>query len=133
LPLKFVEIKYFFIFSSLKIKTTKGAGMKKYFYLFMLLTFSSLFFIQETFANHLNYTVKKGDNLYTIAKRHNVSVNAIMEHNNLSSNKLAIGDKISIPQQNKPSVKKETVKKTMKTQYLKKSLLFLIPSKFVIM
>ena len=85
--------------------------MKKYFYLFMLLTFSSLFFIQETFANHLNYTVKKGDNLYTIAKRHNVSVNAIMEHNNLSSNKLAIGDKISIPQQNKPSVKKETVKK----------------------
>ncbi len=88
--------------------------MKKFLYLFLLLTFSSLLFIYDSYAS-LNYTVKKGDNLYTIAKKFKVSVDAIKEQNNLLSNKLAIGDKLSIPQQNKPSIKKQTPKITNTT------------------
>ena len=43
------------------------------------------------------YTVKSGDNLYSIAKRYNVTVNEIKSLNNLSSNILSIGQKLSIP------------------------------------
>lgn len=44
-----------------------------------------------------NYTVKSGDNLYSIARRYNVTVNEIKSLNNLSSNLLSIGQKLSIP------------------------------------
>lgn len=43
------------------------------------------------------YTVKVGDNLYSIAKRYNVTVNDIIETNNLSSNILSIGQELKIP------------------------------------
>ena len=43
------------------------------------------------------YTVKSGDNLYSIARRYNVTVNEIKSLNNLSSNLLSIGQKLSIP------------------------------------
>ncbi len=43
------------------------------------------------------YTVKKGDNLYSIAKKYNTTVNEIKSYNNLSSNLLQIGDRIIIP------------------------------------
>ena len=43
------------------------------------------------------YTVKSGDNLYSIAKRYNVTVNEIKSLNNLTSNILSIGQKLSIP------------------------------------
>lgn len=43
------------------------------------------------------YTVKNGDNLYSIARRYNVTVNEIKSLNNLSSNLLSIGQKLSIP------------------------------------
>lgn len=43
------------------------------------------------------YTVKSGDNLYSIAKRYNVSVNEIKSLNNLTSNILSIGQKLRIP------------------------------------
>lgn len=43
------------------------------------------------------YTVKSGDNLYSIAKRYNVSVNEIKSLNNLTSNVLSIGQKLRIP------------------------------------
>ncbi|MBR4672438.1 MAG: LysM peptidoglycan-binding domain-containing protein [Bacilli bacterium] len=43
------------------------------------------------------YTVKKGDNLYAIAKKYNTTVNEIKSYNNLSSNSLQIGDRIIIP------------------------------------
>lgn len=80
--------------------------MRKYFYLFLLLTFSTLLFIHNSYAS-LEYTVKKGDNLYNIAKKFGVSVESIKDHNNLPSNKLAIGDKLTIPQQSKLKNKKE--------------------------
>ena len=43
------------------------------------------------------YTVKSGDNLYSIARRYNVTVNEIKSLNNLSGNLLSIGQKLSIP------------------------------------
>lgn len=43
------------------------------------------------------YTVKSGDNLYSIARRYNVTVNEIKSLNNLSSNLLSLGQKLSIP------------------------------------
>ena len=43
-----------------------------------------------------SYTVKKGDSLYSIAKKFNTSVDSIKKKNNLSSNTLSIGQKLTI-------------------------------------
>lgn len=43
------------------------------------------------------YTVKKGDSLYNIARIYGVSVNDIMKFNNLTTNLLSIGQIIKIP------------------------------------
>lgn len=48
-------------------------------------------------TNYLSYTVKKGDSLYSIAKKYNTSVNVIMSLNNLASNNLSIGQVLKIP------------------------------------
>ena len=63
--------------------------------------------IPETYMNeyemilpdYKNYTVKKGDTLYSIAKANNVDVDTLMKDNSLSSNNLSIGKtlKIRIP------------------------------------
>lgn len=47
---------------------------------------------------NLNYIVKRGDTLYNIAKRYNITPKELMEYNNLSSSLLNIGDTILIPQ-----------------------------------
>lgn len=43
------------------------------------------------------YTVVSGDNLYSIAKKYNTTVDAIKRYNNLISNLLSIGQRIKIP------------------------------------
>lgn len=43
------------------------------------------------------YTVVKGDNLYSIAKKYDTTVAAIKRYNNLTSNNLSIGQRIRIP------------------------------------
>ena len=43
------------------------------------------------------YTVKSGDNLYSIAKKYNTSASAIMFLNNLPNTNLQIGQKLKIP------------------------------------
>lgn len=45
----------------------------------------------------INYTVKKGDNLYTISKAYNTSVEEIKKLNNLLTNNLSIGQVLKIP------------------------------------
>ena len=47
--------------------------------------------------NSITYIVKKGDSLYTIAKKYNTSVSEIVSLNNLSSNNLSIGQTLKIP------------------------------------
>ena len=61
----------------------------------------------------ITYTVKKGDNLYNIAKQFNTSVTAITNLNNLSSANLTIGQQIKIPatSTSMPSATTYTVKK----------------------
>ena len=39
----------------------------------------------------MTYTVKKGDNLYSVARKYNTTVDAIKKKNNLKSNLLSIG------------------------------------------
>ena len=48
-------------------------------------------------SNTINYTVKKGDSLYQIAKRYNTSVSVIQSLNNLTSNNLSIGQILKLP------------------------------------
>jgi len=48
-------------------------------------------------SNQTTYTVKAGDNLYTIANRYGTTVNAIKSLNNLTSNTLQIGQQFLIP------------------------------------
>ena len=45
----------------------------------------------------IRYIIEKGDTLYSLAKRYNTTVDAIKELNNLSSNNLALGQEIMIP------------------------------------
>ena len=51
----------------------------------------------DTLENSITYVVKKGDNLYDIAKRYNTSATNIMKLNNLSNNNLSIGQVLKIP------------------------------------
>lgn len=47
-------------------------------------------------TSFIDYIVKSGDNLYSLAKRYNITVNDIMKDNNLSSPILTIGQVIKI-------------------------------------
>lgn len=47
--------------------------------------------------NYFNYTVKKGDSLYTIATKYNTSVSTIQSLNNLTSTNLSIGQTLKLP------------------------------------
>lgn len=48
-------------------------------------------------TSEVTYTVKSGDNLYSIARKYNVTVSDLMNYNNLTSNLLSIGQVIRIP------------------------------------
>jgi LysM repeat protein len=44
-----------------------------------------------------SYVVEKGDTLYSIAKKFDISVNKLKEYNNLGNNLLNVGQKLLIP------------------------------------
>ena len=48
-------------------------------------------------GSYINYTVKSGDNLYSIAKKYNTTVDEIKKLNGLTSNLLSIGMELKIP------------------------------------
>ena len=60
----------------------------------------------------ITYIVKKNDNLYSIAKKYDTTVDEIKRYNNLTSNDLTIGQKITIPCYN------EVVDNTIKPNYI---------------
>ena len=47
--------------------------------------------------NYIVYTVRSGDNLYSIARNYNTTVSNIMNFNNLKTNLLNIGQQLKIP------------------------------------
>ena len=49
-----------------------------------------------TLPSYNNYTVKKGDTLYSIARNNNISVDTIIKDNNLSTNTLRIGQVLKL-------------------------------------
>lgn len=51
---------------------------------------------QMTLPEFINYTVKKGDSLYSIAKANNIDVDTLIKDNSLSSNTLSIGQNLKI-------------------------------------
>ena len=53
-------------------------------------------FGEEYTSPSMEYVVKKGDTLYSIAKKYNKSLNEIKKNNNLNSNSLTIGQVLKI-------------------------------------
>ncbi len=53
--------------------------------------------VDNSNPNYVIYSVKAGDNLYSIAKKNNTTVAQIIELNNLTSNILSIGQQLKIP------------------------------------
>ena len=51
---------------------------------------------EMTIPNYINYTVKRGDTLYSIARNNNVSVDTILKDNALTSNTLRVGQNLKI-------------------------------------
>lgn len=49
-----------------------------------------------TLPDFINYTVKRGDTLYSIAKNYNISVDTIIKDNSLASNTLSVGQVLKI-------------------------------------
>lgn len=54
---------------------------------------------EQPSSNYLDYVVKKGDSLYSIASKYNTSVSDIMKVNNLNTSLLNIGTVLKIPVQ----------------------------------
>lgn len=48
-------------------------------------------------SDYIEYTIVQGDYLYALAQRFNTTVEAIMQLNNLTSDRLQIGQKLMIP------------------------------------
>ena len=65
---------------------------------------------EEQSTEFIEYTVKKGDSLYSIARTYGISVNDIMSFNNLKTNLLSIGQMIKIPVSSETTIE-YTVKK----------------------
>ena len=60
------------------------------------------FYIIYTTRKYYNeYQVGKGDTLYSIAKKYGVSVNELIQYNNLNSTVLSIGQILKIPGEEK--------------------------------
>ncbi len=51
----------------------------------------------EGSQKYISYTVKKGDSLYSIAKKYNTTIDKIKSYNNLTSNLLNINQTLKIP------------------------------------
>ena len=72
----------------------------------------------------MNYTVKKGDTLYSIAKKYNLSVDTLISDNALKTNTLSIGKNLKIRTDNVEVIEEcfgeEYIPKNSKTYIVKK-------------
>ena len=51
---------------------------------------------EMTLPNYINYTVQKGDSLYSIAKKYNIDVDTLMKDNSLTTTNLSLGQNLKI-------------------------------------
>lgn len=65
------------------------------------------------------YVVKKGDSLYTIARKYNISVETIKEYNKIKGNLININQKLVLKIKEKKNEKIQTAKKTSKSNHTK--------------
>ncbi len=87
-----------------KYNTTAAAIIKLNYLKNTNLSIGQVLRIPETFTkdsemvlpNYINYTVKKGDNIYNIAKAYNIDVNTLMKDNGLVNNNLIVGQNLRI-------------------------------------
>lgn len=56
--------------------------------------------VQNELPSFSNYTVKKGDTLYSVARNNNVDINVLIKDNSLNSDKLSIGQVLKIRKEN---------------------------------
>jgi murein DD-endopeptidase MepM/ murein hydrolase activator NlpD len=58
----------------------------------------------KAFAEDQNITIKRGDTLYSLSKKYNISIEDLKEYNHLKSNKIIAGQTLIIPdfEQTKP-------------------------------
>jgi peptidoglycan DL-endopeptidase LytE len=75
-------------------------------YLFILSLFITISVSGGAFAD-TRYTVKKGDNPTSIAKRFNVTAKAVLQANNIKSTNLKPGTKITIPSKKREAFRKD--------------------------
>lgn len=64
-----------------------------------ILSIGQILTIPTTNEEYITYTVKKGDTLYSIARNYNISVNELMNLNNLSTSLLTPGQTLLIPKE----------------------------------
>jgi general secretion pathway protein D len=65
---------------------------------------------QNSLVRNTSYTVRKGDNIYTIAKKFHVSVEELKRVNGLKNNQVSAGQVLEIPGEKKASAQKKRVK-----------------------
>lgn len=70
-----------------------------------------------------SYTVRKGDNLYVIAKKFNVTVAMLIDTNNIKSKKLRIGAKLTLPDSHNSDRQQKTAIKHKDTKTVSKKAL----------
>lgn len=61
----------------------------------------------------LSHKVKQGDTLYNLSKRYNVKVEALQEANNISDNKIEIGQSLTIPKNSGTLTQASTASETI--------------------
>ncbi len=72
-----------------------------------ILSTGQLLKIPSALLPESTYTVKKGDSLYSIAKKYNTTVDELKRTNNLTSNILSIGQVLKLPSDKANDVEKE--------------------------
>jgi len=75
-----------------------------------LIVLLSVIFIHTECLADSKYRVKSGTNLYNIAKKHGVSVDAIKKANNLTSDRLKLGQVLTIPSTSSKNTSRTAVK-----------------------
>ena len=62
-----------------------------------ILEYKNLTYSPPKTNSQINYIVKKGDTLYSIAQRYNITVDELKKQNQLSTNQLTIGQSLILP------------------------------------